>query len=225
MSLPGLTFLETVRAMPLLVLPVRSTVVRLEGGVTLFVSPGSTLTEAELRSAGEVTDIVAPNLLHTEGVVSAAAAHPSARLWGPEGAQEKQPSLRWHGVLSRDPWPHEAELRHVAIGGMPGIRESVFLHVRSRTLLVTDLVFHLEDARGVGAWLFLHAFGTYRRFAVSRFYTRQVKDRDAFARSLGAIAALDFDAVVPAHGSIVTDGGKARLLAAFAERGYAVGSA
>lgn len=221
MSLPNLTFLETHRAMPLLTLPLRSSVVTLEGARVLL-SPASTLTEAELRAAGEVTDIVAPNLLHTEGMTTAAAVFPGARLWGPGGVQERLPALRWHGVLGRDAWPYESELRQVAIAGMPSVRESVFLHVRSRALLVADLAFHIEESKGFGAWLILHAFGTYRRFATSRFYTGFVKDRQAFVASLVELAALDFDVVVPAHGTIVMTDGKARLLAALAERGYAV---
>jgi hypothetical protein len=85
---------------------------------------------------------------------------------------------------------------------------------------VTDLVFNIEESRGIGAWLILSLFGTYRRLGASRLFLRAVKDRAAFLESIQRIAALDFAHVAPAHGRVVLDGGKEKLLAALRERGY-----
>lgn len=220
MNTEPLMFIDCVRRMPLLMLPIRTTVVPLDGARVLF-SPGSTLTEQQLKSAGEVTDIVCPNLIHTEGVPPAIRVHPTARLWGPPGAREKRPDLAWHGILGLDAWPHEETLATLPLGGMPEINEVLFLHRPSRTLLVTDLVFNIDEPKGLGAPLILRIFGTWRRFAVSRLFLKYVKDRAAFHSSVERLAALDFDAVVPAHGAAVASGGKARLLEALRERGFA----
>ncbi len=219
MALDGLTFLDASRRMPLMDLPLRTTVVTLDGARILH-SPSSTMTEAQLASLGGISDIVAPNLLHTEGMPAAARAHPKARLWGPVGVREKRPELKWHGILGSDAWPYDSELAHITVDGMPEINESVFLHTRSRTLLVSDLVFNIERPSGAGAWLILHLFGTWKRFAVSRLFLKYVKDRAATQRSLEQLSALDFDAVVPAHGNVVESGGKAKFLASLRERGY-----
>jgi hypothetical protein len=214
-----LRFIEVALQMPLMKLPVRTSLIELERARVLL-SPASTLTEAQLRDAGEVTDIIAPNLLHAGGMKNAAAAHPRARLWGPVGIKEKLPALSWHGILGVDAWPYDEELRHVALGGMPGFNESVFLHQRSRVLLVSDLLFNIEEPRGIGAWLILHLFGTYRRVGVNRLFLREVKDRAAFQDSIQRIAALDFSHVAPAHGGVVSERAKEKLLAALRERGY-----
>ncbi|HEY0093225.1 MAG TPA: hypothetical protein VGB96_02825 [Archangium sp.] len=219
MTFDQLRFIEVELQMPLMKLPVRTSLIELERARVLL-SPGSTLTEAQLRDAGEVTDIIAPNLLHAGGVKAAAAAHPRARLWGPVGIKEKFPGLSWHGILGVDAWPYEGELGHVALRGRPGFNESVFLHHRSKVLLVSDLVFNIEETRGIGPWLILHVFGTYRRLGVSRLFLRYVKDRAAFQESIERIAALDFSHVAPAHGRVVSEEGKAKLLAALRERGY-----
>jgi hypothetical protein len=221
MTFDHLRFIDVELQMPLMKLPVRTSVIELERARVLW-SPASTLTEAQLRDAGEVTDIIAPNLLHGGGMKAAAAAHPRARLWGPAGIKEKFPELSWHGLLGVDPWPYDDELRHVALRGMPDFNESVFLHQRSKVLLVSDLVFNIEEAqsRGIGPWLILHLFGTYRRLAVSRLFLRYVKDRAAFQESIERLAALDFSHVAPAHGRVVSEGGKQKLLAALHERGY-----
>ncbi len=219
MSLPGLTFLDSAVQMPAVLLPVRSVVVSLEQGRVLH-SPGSRLTAQQLRDAGAVTDIVASGLLHLGGMEAAAAAHPNARLWGPPGCKEKLPNLAWHGVLGADPWPYERELAHVALEGIPSLCESVFLHTASKALLVTDLVFNIENPKGFGAWLIFSIFGTHGRFGVSRLFLRQVKDRAAFERSLAQVKALDFDHIVPSHGSVYSGEAKAKLLEALKERGY-----
>ena len=214
-----ISYLESVKTMPLLALPVRSALVTLPSARVL-ISPGSMLTEAQLQSAGAVTDVVSNSLFHTAGVARAAAAHPTARLWGPSGAREKHPELPWHGILGQDAWPYEAELAHVALGGMPKVGESVFVDRASRTLYVSDLIFNLVDASGVGPWIILLLFGTYRRFAVSKFFAMQIKDRAAFTASMKQLLALDFDAIAPGHGDLVERDGKAKLTAALAERGF-----
>lgn len=213
----NLSFIDAVVQMPLLPLPVRCCVVEVEGGKVL-ISPSSALTEEELRAAGDVTDIVAPSLLHTAGMKRASAVFPRARVWGPEGCEQKQPTLVWTGRLGIDPWPWEQALPFVALRGMPAFNEVVFLHRASRSLLVTDFVFNLVDARGVGAWLILNMFGTWRRFGVSRLFLRGVKDKAAFKASVEEVMALDFDHVVPSHGSIAEGNGKALLQASLVER-------
>jgi hypothetical protein len=218
MSLPGLTFLESALQMPLMSLPVRSTVVQLSSARVLH-SPGSKLTPEALRSAGAVTDIVAPSLLHLDGMPAAAAAHPGARLWGPAGCREKKPEVRWTGILGEDAWPHEAELSLLPLEGQPKLREWVLLHRPSRTLLVTDLVFNMQDAKGVGPWLILHLFGTWRKLGISRLFLKYAEDRAAFRASLARVLAEDFDNLVPAHGHVATGGARERLRAAMQERG------
>ncbi|QRK09688.1 hypothetical protein JQX13_06045 [Archangium violaceum] len=188
----------------------------------VLLSPASTLTQEALLRAGPVTDIVAPNLFHTGGIQAASAAHPQARVWGPPGCREKQPGVTWHGLLGKDPWPHEGELPVFQVEGMPGFHEHVFLHKASRSLLVSDLVFNVVDARGLGAWLIFSLFGTYRRLGVSRLFLRYAKDRPAFESSLKKITALEFDHLLPGHGAVVMNDGRAALIGALRERGVRV---
>jgi len=217
MSLPGTRLVEAKLPSLLMTLPVRSAVFELSDARVLW-SPASSLTPAQLRELGEITDIVAPSLLHTGGVPGAAAAHPSARLWGPRGAREKQPALGWHGVFGVDAWPYDDELAVVPLDGAPKVREHLFLHRASRALYLVDAVFHVNDPEGPLTGLFLRMFGTYRRFAVSKLFLSMVRDRAAFEASVARVAALDFDHVVMAHGEAVLGDGKARLLEAFRER-------
>lgn len=219
MSLQNLTFLETDRAMPLMRLPLRTTVVQLDDGARVLIAPASTFSSELLRGAGAVTDIVVPNLLHTEGMRAASIAHPRARLWGPVGAAQKHPALHWGGVLGGDPWPYERELPLVPLAGMPTVNECVFVHPASRSLLVTDLVFNIEHPQGLRAWLVLELlFGAWKKLATPRLLVRMTRDRAALRSSLARVTEHPFDHLVPAHGSVVRRDGNARLLAALRER-------
>lgn len=219
MSLQNLTFLETDRPMPLMRLPLRTTVAQLDDGARVLISPASTFSSELLRGAGAVTDIVAPNLLHTGGMRAAAIAHPRARLWGPVGAAQKLPALRWHGVLGVDAWPYERELSLVPLAGISRVNECLFVHHASRSLLVTDLVFNIERPQGLGARLVLDLlFGAWKHLATPRLLSLMADDRAALRRSLARVAEHPFDHLVPAHGAVVRRDAHARLLAALRER-------
>ena len=220
LQLPGLTLVDTVVKLPGMALPVSSPLVT-AGEARILVSPGSQSSDEQLRSMGSVTDIVAPSRHHTAGMAKAAAAFPTARLWGPVGVAKALPALAWSGFLGETAWPHEDALRIFPLHGMPGVREFLFLHASSRALLVTDLAFNMVDAEGLGARIALGLFGTWRRFAVSRIFLAQVKDRDALRRSLEPVLAADFAHVLPSHGAPVLNDGKERLRAALVERGLA----
>jgi hypothetical protein len=215
----GLTYLDSVKQMPLLPLPVRAVVVSL-GQARILISPGTKLTPEQLTSAGEITDIVAPSLLHAAGVPAAAKLFPRATLWGPRGLHKRFPGLTWK-VLGQDAWPYQAELALFPLAGIEKIRESVFVHRDSGTLIVADLVFNLLAARGLGARLILGLFGTWKKLGISKFFLRFQSDAAAFRASLAELTRADFDRIVPSHGEVVESGGKAALVGAMKERGLA----
>ncbi len=215
----NLKFLDSVKKMPIMALPVRSPVVTLKNN-TILISPGSTLTSEQLRGLGNITDIVAPNLLHCAGMKLATTIFPNAKVWGVEGAQQAKPDIKWTHILTTQAWPYQDELALIPIEGMPAINEAVFVHKSTRTLIVTDFCFNLVNAKGLGAWIILNLFGTYRQFGVSKFFARYVKDRTAFEKSVKNLFTYDFEKIVVGHGEIVQEKAKEKLLAALAKRDF-----
>jgi hypothetical protein len=55
----------------------------------------------------------------------------------------------------------------------------------------------------LGAYLILSAFGTYKKFGMSRLYLSMVKDRREFMRSLQEILEIPFVRLSMAHGDIM----------------------
>lgn len=191
---------------------------RADGGLVLISPIAFTVEQlSKIKSYGTVTDIVAPNLFHHLHVVNSMRAFPKAQVWGPRGAREKLPHIKWTKILGVDSWTPSVE--HLTVEGMPNFNESVFL--KDRTLVVSDLCFNLLKPRGWAAPIFLSLFGTYKKFNVSRLFMRSIKDRHAFRESMGRLLAKDFDRIVMAHGEVVESGGKALLAQALKGRGLA----
>ncbi len=213
----NITFLECEKKMPLMKLPVRSSLVQLRNASVLF-SPGSKLTTEQLKSLGNVTDIVGPNLLHLAGVPLAIRTFPQAKLWGPKGAHEKRPEINWPAVTSEEIWPFQSELPMVSLAGVSRLNEMVFIHRESKSLIVSDLVFNLVDASGLGARIILGLFGTYRKFGISKLFVKSINDKIAFKRSIDQLMTYDFDNIIMGHGHIVEGNGKALLQKALTER-------
>lgn len=211
MVLQNITLLHSVVKMPLMALPVCTPVVHLKNGSHILISPGSQLHRDTLRALPNVTDIVAPNLFHLAGVPKAASIFNQARIWGVLGASEKRKDIKWSHQLFKDNWPYQDELAAFAIDGMPKVNEVLFIHRESKSLIITDLAFNLHNMKGFGAWLILHLFGTYNRFAISRFFLSAVKDQQAFRKSIERVLAEPFDNIIVSHGDHIYGQGRDAL--------------
>lgn len=215
----ALILLESVVKMPLMDLPVTSVCVPVTNGLVL-ISPGSQLQQEQLKSLGNVTDIVAPSFLHAAGVLKATQAFPQARVWGPRSIAKVKSNIKWTHELSKEVWPYNDELHILEIKGMPKVREFAFIHKKSKTLILCDLCFNIRDAKGFGAWLIQNLFGTYNQFAMSRFFAKFIKDRKQFEQSVSEIMSFDFENICVSHGSLIKGNGKNLLYQALAKRGF-----
>jgi hypothetical protein len=209
-------------SMPLVKLPLTSSLIKLSNEKTLLLSPHPSLTAENFQSMGNVTDIIAPSLFHHLGIKNAVAALPLAKLWGAIGLEQKQKDITWNNFLAEKQWPYNHELVAIHIAGMPKMNEFAFFHKASKTLFVTDLCFNILDDSGLGGWLIYNIFGTYKRFAVSKLFIRAVSDKKAFQQSLVHLFSYDFDDIVVCHGSVIKGDGRAKLLAALKERGFGI---
>ncbi len=209
--------------MPLVQLGVTTTAIRTSRGVVL-ISPGKNIRDYEstLEDFGRVTDIVAPNLLHHVSIHTARELFPQANLWGVDGLKAKRADVPWDKTLTPSTWSYDDEIQMIPVEGIPSCNEAVFFHRESKTLIATDLFFNITKPKGLGAWIIFHLFGTYKKFAVSSFYMRFVKDEASFKNSIQKIFALDFDKIVVAHGDAVSTGAKAKVEAALRERNLLV---
>lgn len=217
----NIMFLESLKPMPLMTLPVRSVVVKTKDSRILF-SPGSMLTEAQLKSAGDITDLVAPNEYHTAGISMAKKIFSHAKTWGPRNYFARHKDKEFVFEITNETWPYADEISAVLLQGMPKVNEWVFFHKESKSLIVTDLCFNMVDTIGLGAWIIQSLFGTYRRFAVSKFFARFITDKNAFEKSLSNVFNFDFENIIVSHGNNIIGNAKPLLKQALGERSLLV---
>lgn len=194
-------------------------VVRLPGEKLWIHSPDH--VSPELRDAfaglGRVTHVMAPSLWHDECLETFQAAYPEALLHGTMGMAGSHPKLRISRALSDVPHPDWAgELDQHLVRGMPRMNEVVFLHRRSRTLILADLAMNVGPPGSFSDWVVFSLAGAWGRFTPTRFCRRLMTDRKAVRASIEHILRWDFDRILVGHGRPIETSGKAALREAFA---------
>jgi hypothetical protein len=198
--------------------PARSVVARLADGSLWVYSPVAP-DEAvlrELAALGPVRHLIAPSRYHHLFMLPWQERFPQARCYAAPGLAAKRPDLRVDETLTDvAPGAWSTTFEQLVFRGLPVFNEVEFLHRPSRTLIVCDLVFQVQGARGLARLTFrlndMVGFGPSRML---RLMLR--RNRTAAREGLDRILSWDFDRVVMAHGRILAQGGKRALRDAFA---------
>jgi Domain of unknown function (DUF4336) len=200
--------------------PTRMAVIRLSGG-GLFVWSPITLTDAlraEVNALGEVRHIVAPNSLHHLFVPEWKRAYPSAKVYAPPGLREKRKDIEFAGDLGHAPIPDWAgEIDQALMLGNLVTTEVVFFHVKSGTVLFTDLIqqFPANWFSGWRAFMARMDLMVAPEPSVPRKFRVAFTNRRAARASLERILAWPAKKVLMAHGTPVTEDGNAFIGRAF----------
>lgn len=207
------------RPLPLVVgdIGARMTVMRLSDRTLMLHSPVALdppLQQA-LDELGSVRWIVGPSKVHHLFIGGFVQAYPDALLCGAPGLAEKRPDLPIRHVLTEPPagWPEDVPLQ--LIEGAPWMNEVALFHRKSRTLVLTDLVFN-DPPGATNARMFHRLVGATGKFGPHRLIRFGMRDRAATRRSIDRILAWDFDRIIMSHGAVVESAGHAKFAAAFA---------
>lgn len=199
----------------------RTTVVRLRDG-TLFAHspcPIDAALKRQLGELGQVAHIVAPGTYHYFHVAAWKQAYPAAQVWLCPGLRAKRPDLPEGTELSDqapDAWCDEMD--QVVVRGNRVIREVLFCHRRSRTLIVTDSIEFYGDRSQNVPWLLRMwwlLFGMWNRPAPAPEYRFGWRDRQAARESLQRALYWDFDRIVLSHGDLIETDGHAQATRAW----------
>lgn len=200
-------------------LPVRSTVLRLNSGDSIMVSPidFSEADWAQIKSNLQVRHIVAPCDLHHLFVKSAKKHLKDAKLWATKELAHKRSDLTWDFELLPKNWTMGDEIELIPILG-GSTHEMMFYHKQAKTLVVTDLIFNLHNRKGFLTWVIQQAFGTWNKPAISRWFKTTLKNKKEFKITAEKILSLDIEMIVMAHGDIIAENAKGVLTNALRER-------
>jgi len=161
------------RLLPGVHFPTRMVVVRKPNGGLVLHSPVE-LSKAlvdELGRLGPVDLLIAPNSFHYAHLAGARRSFPSAHLVGPEALRAKAPDLALDTTLEESHRsggePFDGVFELLPLRGAPKMEEWLFLHSASETLVVTDLLFNVQDPKGALTPWVLRAAGAYREPSIS----------------------------------------------------------
>jgi len=199
-------------------MPGRATIMRLGDGGLLIYSPLSVddATAQQIDALGDVRFLVAPNSLHWMFLKAAKERWAGARVLASPVLASKLGSFQFEHLPETGRIAGMDGIRIERIQGAPRIQEHVLLHEPSRSLVVGDLVFNVQECRSFWMRLVLRLGGTWKKVGQSIEWRRLIKDRAAAARSASDILGWDFERVVVAHGDVVEDHARERTRRALA---------
>lgn len=201
-----------IRAMNVMVVPLRMTIFKLAGGDLLIYSP--THFRETLRSAievlGPIKHFVAPSTGHWMFMQEWQRKCPEAKTWAvPELASRKavrDAGLRFDALLGpRPPQEWAGQIEHVLFRG-PGYGELDMFHVASGTLVVADtmLEVHAKSLPPLSRAMALAAgICTPIGRAPAQLRALLSLNREANAAAARRLVALAPQRLVPAHGDII----------------------
>lgn len=203
---PGLSVAEAPQRFVGLEVGARMTVLETGGG--LLVHSPIDIDPEQIASLGTPRWVVAPNKFHH--LHAGRWIHAGLEGWAAPGVPEKRPELNFTGVFDGDQQPFGDAIGVFPLRCFPFSNEVVLLHRPSRTLVVTDLVFHFAPT---APWVTRAAMACLCGYpgCSTTLLERVGFHRETARREIGALLALDFDRLIMAHGEVIETGGREAL--------------
>lgn len=200
------------------------TLIRLRSGKLVIHStaPFSPEDVAAIRALGEPGWLLDGILRHDTFAKEGREAFPGIPYLAPDGFSEVVGFPTEPIVPAPVEW--DGELLALEIQGAPEARDTALLHIPSRTLILTELVFNFGGDEPLWTEMLLRvAVGGQHHPGMPRLVKAGVKDKSAFESSLATILGWDFDRVIVGHGDVIECDGKAKLREALAAAGFSPG--
>lgn len=198
----------------------RMTVIRLPENHLFVHSPIALTpaTKASLNMLGAVTYVVSPNNMHHLFIGDYFEAYPSARIYASPGLREKREDLQFYKILGDKPeYDWSQFIDQMIFYGGSTLKEVVFFHRETRTLIVADLLMNFQENSPPLTKFLTNIAGAYQ-IPTSPIGAEADETQRVIARkSVMRILEWDFDRIILSHGDIIHTGGKAIFCQAFAD--------
>jgi len=184
---------------------VRMTIVRF-GKDQLFIHSPTMIDDqlcAQIEAIGEVAHIVAPNLFHHLFFAACVKRYPNAQRWAPKGLAEKlKGELPDHQLLDdANPVVPGGEIEQIALKGH-SIRETVFFHLASKTLITADMIYHYQGDQYLSETLFFRLVAKFGQLSLPFYHKYAAGDKTQFLTNLERAKAWPFERIIMSHGAI-----------------------
>ena len=203
----------------------RMTVIKLIDGSVILISPISItpLLADSIRDVGVVSHIIAPNIYHHLYLEAAARYYPAAMILVAPGLEEKYSDINAQVLSKSLAIPFDNSIEYTELLGYAVqelsdpvvLNEIVFFHKPSRTLIITDGAYHIEESSPFWSRLLAKISGLYYILSPTSLEKRASKNKKILRESVTKILEWPFDAVIMAHGEVISTEGKAKFQKGF----------
>jgi hypothetical protein len=217
MSYPGLSFFS-------IPFPTRMTVVRLSNGTLWLHSPTAYDEQlaVKLKEMGDIAHLVSPNAIHYAHMQAWKDRFPNAVSWASPGVRRRAQKMGIATHFDKDleqeaPTEWGTDFKQAIIpGGV--IKEVVFFHIASKTLILADTIQNFELEKIKQPYKFLvwaaRAYAPRGQMPIdlrSTFFLRKKEIREV----LREILSWEPERIVLSHGACITENAKEALEWAF----------
>jgi hypothetical protein len=170
----------------------------------------------KINELGNVKHIVSPNLFHHLHIQEFLTHFPNNHVYGVSGIEKKLTNS--YTVNSLEKACHDGlwkpDIESILIEGMPKVNEVVFYHSSTKTLILTDLLFHFLNTKGWSKCLFT-LYGVNEKLSISKLSKALIKDKAKFKNAIEKVLSWDFNKIILSHGEIVKNGGREKFEKSF----------
>ncbi len=178
----------------------RMTVIRTSTGKLWIVSAirnRDGLYEA-IQELGEVEAVIVPNKFHTL-FGGACAQYFGVKVYA---ADITKPINNWDNDLLPLSDLKDPNIDQIPVGSNPTLKETLFFHRSSSTLIATDLFWNVTPQYGFKERLYARLNSVYCRLNSPGLVRMTTKDKAAFQATKHKLTSLDIERVILCHGDI-----------------------
>ena len=186
----------------------RAIIIRLNQDKNAMISPVKVnpLRVKEVNSLGAISYLIAPNNFHHLYLNDWKKVYPEATIWGPTRLHKKRKDVAFvEGVC-----PESDQIAIEIFKGNNFIEETVFLHIPSKTLIVTDIIQNHLPSNNNSFWKIIKRFaGILAPNGGAPIDLRLTTRNKTLARkSISKILTWDFNKIILGHGQCIDKNGK-----------------
>ena len=186
----------------------RAIIVRLSQNNNAMISPikVNPLRIKEVQSLEPISYLIAPNNFHHLYLNDWKKIYPTATIWGPKRLHKKRKDIDFvEGIC-----PESDQIVTEVFKGNNFIDETVFLHIPSKTLIVTDIVQNHLPSNNNSFWRIIKRLaGILAPNGGAPIDLRLTTRNKALARkSITKILTWDFNKIILGHGQCIKKNGK-----------------
>lgn len=141
----------------------------------------------------------------------------------PPELAHKIPNLKIDRVFTQDAIAFNSEVEYTLLAGfqtfvLPKIRtvnEVVFYHPLTKTLIITDSAFNLDNSLPLTTQIVGRLIGSYGILKPSWLEKVAIREPQLLQQSIARVLTWDFERIIMGHGKIVEDHAQKQLAAAY----------